>query len=92
MAHCRKHNIPPEDRMFIVPRSFAVEGKQMLQHCIALLDDEDGLVAIPEKYDKLVTSLRSATAEEYRLDKDDTVHSDIFDSFRLCCSFFRFSK
>ena len=47
LAHCRKYNIPPEDRMFIVPKSFSVEGNQMLEHCIALLD-EDGLVAIPD--------------------------------------------
>ena len=92
LASCRKHNIPPEDRMFVVPRSFAVEGKQMLEHCIALLDDNDGLVAIPDKHEKLIISLRSATAEEYRLDKEDTVHSDLMDGFRLCCSFFRFTK
>ena len=81
LASCRKHNIPPEDRMFVVPRSFAVEGKQMLEHCIALLDDNDGLVAIPDKHEKLIISLRSATAEEYKLDKEDTVHSDLMDSF-----------
>src|SRR5919106_1222346 len=41
LAYCRKNNVYPEDRMFVVPKSFALEGKQMLEHCVALLDDDN---------------------------------------------------
>jgi hypothetical protein len=46
----------------------------MLQHTKWLLDerDEDGssLVAIHPSFDKLLTALRTAVANEYRLDKN----------------------
>jgi hypothetical protein len=43
-AYCRKHNIHIEDRMFVVPVPFSVEGAKMLQHTKWLLDEkeEDG--------------------------------------------------
>ena len=42
-----------------------------------------GYVAIPEKYDKLITSLRTATAKEYSLDKDNANYDDLLDALRL---------
>jgi hypothetical protein len=42
-----------------------------------------GYLAIPEKYDKLITSLRTATAKEYSLDKDNTNYDDLLDALRL---------
>jgi hypothetical protein len=42
-----------------------------------------GYVAIPEKYDKLITSLRTATAKEYSLDKEQTSCADLLDALRL---------
>jgi hypothetical protein len=92
LANCRKRNVYPEDRMFVVPKSFALEGKQMLEHCVALMDNDNGMIAIPEKHDKLILSLRSATAKEWKLDKSETVHADIMDAFRLNLSFYRISK
>jgi hypothetical protein len=89
LAYCRKNNVYPEDRMFIVPKSFALEGKQMLEHCVALMDDPNCIIAIPDKFDKLIMSLRSATAKEWKLDKTETVHADILDAFRLNLSFYR---
>ena len=43
-AYCRKHNLHIEDRMFVVPVPFSVEGAKMLQHTKWLLDEreEDG--------------------------------------------------
>jgi len=40
-------------------------------------------LAIPEKYDKLIVSLRTAQAKEYSLDKDQTSYDDLLDALRL---------
>jgi hypothetical protein len=42
-----------------------------------------GYVAIPEKYDKLITSLRTAWALELSLDKEQTSYDDSIDALRL---------
>ena len=42
-----------------------------------------GMMAIPEQYDKLLTSLRTAWAEELSLDKKQTSYDDLLDSLRL---------
>jgi hypothetical protein len=40
-------------------------------------------VVIPAKYEKLITSLRTAYAREYRLDKEQTSYDDLLDALRL---------
>jgi hypothetical protein len=40
-AYCRKHNLYIEDRMFVVPVPFSVEGAKMLQYTKALLDERE---------------------------------------------------
>jgi hypothetical protein len=40
-------------------------------------------LAIPEKYEKLIISLRTAQANEYSLDKDQTSYNDLLDALRL---------
>jgi hypothetical protein len=42
-----------------------------------------GYLAIPEKYDKLITSLRTAYATELDLDKKQTSYDDLLDALRL---------
>ena len=42
-----------------------------------------GYLAIDEKHDKLLTSLRTAYAEELNLRKDQTSYSDLLDGLRL---------
>jgi hypothetical protein len=44
-----------------------------------LMDDPDGLVAIPEKHKELLLALRSATAAEWKLDKTpgESLHNDL---------------
>jgi hypothetical protein len=42
-----------------------------------------GYMAIPAKYDKLLTSLRTAWAEELNLKKDVTSYNDLLDALRL---------
>ena len=42
-----------------------------------------GYLSIPEKYDKLITSLRTAYATELDLDKKQTSYDDLLDALRL---------
>lgn len=42
-----------------------------------------GYVAIDEKHDKFLTSLRTAYAEELNLKKEQTSYSDLLDGLRL---------
>ena len=49
-----------------------------------------GYVAIPEKYDKLITSLRTAWALELSLDKEQTSYDDLLDALRLALEGFEF--
>ena len=47
--------------MTIVPVNFNKEHKAMLGHCKMILEDDRGKIAInPDKFDKLITSLRTA--------------------------------
>jgi hypothetical protein len=69
----------------------------MLQNVKWLLEekDEDGssLVAIhKERFHKLVTALRTAVANEYKLDKEQTSYNDIMDAFSLECTFYKRTK
>jgi hypothetical protein len=42
-----------------------------------------GYLAVDPKYDKLLTSLRTAYAEELNLKKDVTSYDDLLDALRL---------
>jgi hypothetical protein len=94
IAHCKKYNLHIEGRMLVIPVPFSIEGAQMLQHTKWLLEEteEDGssLVAInPQKFSKLLTALRTAVANEYKLDKEQTSYPDILDAFRLSLQFYK---
>jgi hypothetical protein len=96
IADCRKYNLHIENRMIVVPIPFSVEGAQMLQHAKYLMEetDEDGssLIAIDKRFDKLLIALRTAVANEYKLDKELSVFNDLLDAFRLCLTFYKRSK
>jgi hypothetical protein len=51
--------------------------------------DEDGssLIAIDKRFDKLLTGLRTAVANEYKLDKEVSSFNDLTDAFRLALTF-----
>jgi len=56
-----------------------------------ILEDDRGKIAInPDKFDKLITSLRTAVDNDGTLDKESTSYNDIFDAFRLALKFYRF--
>jgi hypothetical protein len=82
--------------MFIVLTSFSIKGAEMLQHTKWLLEEteEDGssLIAIHPSFNKLLTALMTAVANEYKLDKEQTSYIDILDSFRLSLQFHKRNK
>ena len=82
--------------MGVVPVPFSVEGAHMLQHAKWLMEETDedrgSLIAIDKRFDKLITALRTAVANEYKLDKEVTSYNDLLDAFRLALQFYKRSK
>ena len=68
-----KDSVNP-DIMKVLPVNFSTEHKQMLAHLHMLINKE--YLAIPKDCDKLIISLRTAYANEYSLDKEQTSYSD----------------
>jgi hypothetical protein len=67
--------------MKILPVNFTSEHKKMLCHLHVFVNK--GYLSIPSQHDKLITSLRTAYATEYSLNKDQTSYNDLLDSLRL---------
>jgi hypothetical protein len=83
----------PTEDMKVVPVNFNKEHKAMLGHCKMILENEDERIAIdPDKFDKLITSLRTAVDNDGVLDKESTSYNDIFDAFRLALKFYHFQE
>jgi hypothetical protein len=83
-------NVKKEHKQFmkVEPVKFNQGHKEMLGHCKMLL--ERGYIAINPAFDKLITSLRTAVAEENNLDKESTSNADIFDAYRLALKHYQF--
>jgi hypothetical protein len=66
--------------MKIVPVNFSSEHKAMLGHYKMILEkDGTGSIAInPDRFDKLITALRTAVDNDGTLDKGATSYNDIF--------------
>jgi hypothetical protein len=73
-------DVSPET-MEILPVEFSVEHKEMLSHLYLMVNE--GYLAIPENHEKLIISLRTATAKEYSLNKDQSSYNDFLDALRL---------
>ena len=68
----------PTKDMKIVPVNFNKEHKAMLGHCKMILEDDSGKIAInPDRFDKLITALRTAVDNDGTLDKESTSYNDI---------------
>jgi hypothetical protein len=79
--------------MKIIPVNFKSEHKAMLGHCKMILEHEPRKIAInPDRFDKLITSLRTAVDVDGTLDKESTSYNDIFDAFRLALKFYHFEE
>lgn len=48
-----------------------------------ILEDNSKLVKINRDNEKLIAALRTAWADGFRLDKDQTSYDDLLDAFRL---------
>jgi hypothetical protein len=83
----------PTEDMKVIPVNFNKEHKAMLRHCKMILENEGGRIAInPDKFDKLITALRTALDADGTLDKESTSYNDIFDAFRLALKFYHFQE
>jgi hypothetical protein len=65
----------------IRPVNFSTEHRNMLSNLHVVVSK--GYLAVDPKYDKLLTSLRTAYAEELNLKKDQTSYDDLLDALRL---------
>jgi len=74
----------------IIPINFVTEHKKLLEHCHYLISK--GRVAIPKSYSNIITSLRTAWAEEWNLNKDESVANDHLDSLRLALREIKFAE
>lgn len=93
LAYYKKNNINPANYMKVIPSIFGNNGgAKMLQHTKSLLEDKDNLVVIDKRFDKLLTALRTAVANEYKLDKEQTSFHDILDAFRLSLQLYQRSN
>jgi hypothetical protein len=72
----------------IISVNFNTNHKQMLGNLHAVISK--GYLAIDPKYDKLLTSLRTAYANELTLDKNQTSYNDLLDGLRLALKAFQF--
>jgi hypothetical protein len=76
----------------IAPVDFNAEHKVMLGHCKMILEnDGEKLTINPDRFDKLITALRTAVDNYGTLDKESTPYYDIFDAFRLALKFYHFT-
>ena len=46
----------------------------------------------PDRFDKLISALRTAVDNGSLLDKESMSYNDIFDAFRLSLKFYRFEE
>jgi hypothetical protein len=89
---CKKNNLNLAHYMTVVPIVFNTENNNfMSSHSKKLLDDSRGL-SINEKHTKLITALKGAIFNEYKLDKDESPHNDLTDCFNMLCTFFKFKN
>ena len=79
--------------MKIIPVNFKSEHKAMLGQCNMILEKDGGRIAInPDKFDKLITALRTAIDNDGTLEKETTSYNNIFDAFRLALKFYHFQE
>ena len=75
--------------MTVIPVHFVKEHRRMLAHPKNILEYNNSTIAINPRFDKLITSLRTAVEKgEGSLDKEATSYDDIFDAFRLILQFY----
>jgi len=94
MAESIRRGIPVEKRMIVVPQIFSTESKlKMSAKLQQILDDPRGLIVIPPRFDRLVTSLKSAVFDDRGiLDKDISLCTDWLDCLFMATNLFTFDN
>jgi hypothetical protein len=93
IKECKTKKRDYELDMDVIPVHFSVEHKAMLGNCKMLLERNGGYVAINPKFNKLITSLRTAVEiGDGVLNKEATSYDDMFDAFRLAMQMFFFKR
>jgi hypothetical protein len=82
---CDTKDVSPES-MKVLSFNFGTEHKQLLSHLQVIVSKE--YLAIPEKHDNLITSLRTAYSKELDLDKNQTSYDDLLDGLRLSLKYY----
>jgi hypothetical protein len=91
LSELRRQHLDPEiwtENNKVMPVNFSTEHKQLLGQAKHFI--ESGQVAIHPQHDELITSLRTAVANEFTLDKEQTAFNDLFDAFRLSLRYYEF--
>jgi hypothetical protein len=73
-----------QDQMVVVPMSWMKEQVGMLTNLKMLFDEN--CIAVSPTFDKLQTALKSAVAENMRLDKGLSQFNDLTDALMLACN------
>ena len=80
VSEVRNHPVFSSPRCTVVPVNYQQISEEMLDHTRVLV--EAGLLRLHPSLDKLTTALKTATANESKLIKEQTSYNDIFDAFR----------
>jgi hypothetical protein len=65
----------------------------MLGHYKMILEQDGGKIAInPDRFDILITALRTAVDKDGTLDEEAISYNDMFDAFRLALKFYHFQE
>jgi len=93
VERARKMKSDVSNYMQVIPVNFSSEHKAMLGNCKMLLEKDGGYIAVNPRFDKLITSLRTAVGQnEGVLDKEATSYDDVFDAFRLALAFYKLQE
>ena len=89
LSELKKNNLDMYDwGPVVLPVNFSTEEREMTGRAKHFIDEE--LVAIPEKFDKLITACRTAVTYDGKLDKEATSFNDLFDCFRMNLKNYKF--
>ena len=84
ILYCKQHNLDLARYMTVIPVPFSTSGKDMIMHTKELVEHERPLIAINPKFEKVITSLRTAISDDLgKLDKEQTSYHNVLDAFRF---------
>jgi hypothetical protein len=93
VERARKMKSDVSNYMQVIPVNFSSEHKAMLGNCKMLLEKDGGHIAVNPRFDKMITSLRTAVGQnEGVLYKEATSYDDVFDAFRLELVFYKLKE